>query len=79
MAKNRTHQVHAKKTERMSFTITKETLLVADRKARREASIEAGTYRQSGNGVHGGTDKQRNRRDRHDIRKKMKRWGNSDE
>jgi len=79
MAKNRTHQVQAKKKERMTITISKDTLLQAERRARREAAIEAGTYRQSGNGVHGGTDKQRNRRDRHDIRKQMKRWGNSDE
>lgn len=79
MSKKRTHQVHEKKTEKMSITISKETLMLADRAARRQIAIENGSYRQSGTGVHGGNNKQRNRRDRHASNNKMRNWSHSDE
>lgn len=77
MAKQRVHEVREKKKDSMSFTIGKDFLLNAERRARREAAIASGNYRCSGAGVHGGNNKARNRRDRRDARLAIRR-GNDD-
>ena len=78
MAKHRSHEVRMKKQDSMSFTIGRDFLLNAERRARREAAIAAGTNRTSGTGVHGGNNKQRNRRDRRDSRLEIRRGGYND-
>lgn len=66
MAKKRMHQVNAGKAKNPNHvgTITQGDILKMDRAARRQAAIESGHNRTSGCGVHGGNNKQRNKRDR---------------
>lgn len=74
MAKQRTHEVKARKDKnKLSIKISKETMIRADRAARRQAQIDAGLLRPCGTGVHGGSDRERNRRDRRDWRQKLRK------
>ncbi|MBX9686709.1 MAG: hypothetical protein K2X27_08405 [Candidatus Obscuribacterales bacterium] len=73
MSKNRTHTVTPKKADNNVIRISKEFLLKSERAARREVAIETGTYRQSGSGTHGGTNRQNNRRDRKQAKQACRR------
>lgn len=73
MAKHRTHEVREKKKDEMTIRIGKDFLLKAERRARREAAIASGNHRCSGTGVHGGSDKARNRKDRRNARLSIRR------
>ncbi len=73
MARQKVHEVKEKKKDEMKIFIGKDFLLKAERRARREAAIEAGTYKSSGCGVHGGSKRDGNRRKRQANRLAIRR------
>lgn len=69
----RMRSVQAPKGEDTSIVISKERMLQIDRSARREVRIATQGQRQTGSGVHGGSDRQNNRRDRQRTNQELRR------
>lgn len=70
--RRRSHLAAERKTEKELNTLHIEVDVVKlERKARRDEQIANGTFIRGG--IHGGTDKQQNRRDRKKTRQELKR------
>ncbi len=74
MAKQRTHEIRAKKKTSATHcgTITAEEIRKMDNASRRQQRIATGHNPASGTGIHGGGKKERNRKDRRESRQQTR-------